>query len=87
VPVISCYSAGHLAVEIMSEGPRLSCCQAEKLSSLGAAGKDKSSKTREEAEKLLGETVRHCEEMMAGTQAALEGMRSRCGVMPSHCFR
>eukprot|EP00775_Hariotina_reticulata_P008625 gene8625-8806_t len=51
--------------------------QAEKLSSLGAGGKDKSTKTHQEAEKLLGETVRHCEEMMSGAQAALEGMRSR----------
>ncbi len=51
--------------------------QAEKLSSLGGLGKEKSVKTREEAEKLLADTVKHCEEMLAGAQNALEGMRAR----------
>jgi hypothetical protein len=30
-----------------------------------------------ESEKLLAETVEHCEEMVAGATLALEGMRSR----------
>jgi hypothetical protein len=55
------------------------CChlQAEKLSSLGGLGKEKSAKTLAESEKLLAETVKHCEEMVAGAMLALEGMRSR----------
>jgi hypothetical protein len=51
--------------------------QAEKLSSLGGLGKEKSAKTLAESEKLLADTVKHCEEMVAGASAALEGMRSR----------
>eukprot|EP00879_Flechtneria_rotunda_P013633 GHRR01014240.1.p2 GENE.GHRR01014240.1~~GHRR01014240.1.p2 ORF type:complete len:248 (+),score=131.67 GHRR01014240.1:2790-3533(+) len=51
--------------------------QAEKLSSLGGLGKEKSAKTREEAEKLLTDSIKHCEEMMLGAHTALDGMRSR----------
>jgi hypothetical protein len=51
--------------------------QAEKLSSLGGLGKEKSAKTLAESEKLLAETVKHCEDMVAGATTALEGMRSR----------
>jgi hypothetical protein len=55
------------------------CCalQAEKLSSLGGLGKEKSAKTLAESEKLLADTVKHCEDMVAGASTALEGMRSR----------
>lgn len=52
--------------------------QAEKLASLGGLGKEKSAKTLAESEKLLADTVKHCEEMVAGATTALEGMRSRC---------
>lgn len=55
------------------------CMQAEKLSSLGDLGKEKSAKTLADSEKLLQETVKHCEEMLAAAQVALEGMRSRWG--------
>jgi hypothetical protein len=51
--------------------------QAEKLSSLGGLGKEKSAKTLAESEKLLADTVKHCEDMVAGASTALEGMRSR----------
>ncbi|WIA15387.1 hypothetical protein OEZ85_002049 [Tetradesmus obliquus] len=51
--------------------------QAEKLASLGGLGKEKSAKTLAESEKLLADTVKHCEEMVAGATTALEGMRSR----------
>jgi hypothetical protein len=51
--------------------------QAEKLSSLGGLGKEKSAKTLAESEKLLAETVKHCEDMVAGASLALEGMRGR----------
>ncbi|KAF6266460.1 hypothetical protein COO60DRAFT_454490 [Scenedesmus sp. NREL 46B-D3] len=51
--------------------------QAEKLSNLGGLGKEKSAKTLTESEKLLADTVKHCEEVVAGANLALEGMRRR----------
>ncbi|KAF8056460.1 Mettl26 [Scenedesmus sp. PABB004] len=51
--------------------------QAEKLGSLGGPNKERSAKQRDDSERMLAETVKHCEEMLAGATSALEGMRGR----------
>lgn len=76
-----CAHRGNFCMSVHDSSLCLAFLQAEKLSSLGGVGKEKSAKTREEAEKLLSDTVKHCDDILAGAQGALEGMRSRCGRM------